>query len=53
MAVMDAEMEDELFKRSGFEMDHLNESIVRGKISEDEEFQKVAKEMNEKLGAAQ
>lgn len=50
---MDAEMEDELFKRTGFEMGFLNESIIRGKISEDEEFQKTAQELNVKLAASQ
>jgi len=42
--VMDAEMEDELFKQTGHEMQHLNESIVRTKLAQDPDFIKVATE---------
>jgi hypothetical protein len=49
LAVMDAEMEDKLFEQTGFEMTHLNESIVRGKFNENSDFMKVAEEANKKL----
>ena len=49
LAVMDAEMEDKLFEQTGFEMTHLNESIVRGKFNENSDFMNVAEEANKKL----
>ena len=53
LAVMDAEMEDELFKQTGFEQQFLNESIVMCKFGDDSDFAKAAEEANKKLGQVQ
>ena len=50
LAVMEAEMEDSLFKQTGIETQFLNESIVMCKFGEDSDFVKAAEEANQKLG---